>query len=328
MEFGSERRSAHCVAIAMGALLLLAPLRSANATVQSLTVTVANCQAGAETVPQCSDTGYLSNQIVGATDSFIGGFPNTQSDLFNFTDAFNNWNAANGSLWHLVDGGALPVSFTANVTVGAGTFTGGINPIIVSINYSPTGNDPTLAQLVWTQALVINYSPTSVDMVSPPAVTLDTYSLSAGSSGSSGAFLSACEPIPGQTPGPNNTIAANIGATASGQAYCDPIYPFQYGPSTIAGPDPFADAPQGLWPDDAFRGIALLSTVTFDTDGNGNITDRVLTAYDGISYGFNLSVVPEPATLVLLLGPAAGMLILRRGRYAVRGSNCSANVAQ
>jgi hypothetical protein len=328
MEFGSERRSAHCVAIVAGALLLLTPLRSASATVQSLTVTVPNCQAGAETVPQCYDTGFLSNQIVDATDSFIGGFPNAQSDLFNFTDAFNNWNAANGHLWHLVDGGPLPVSLTADVTVGAGTFTGGINPIIVSINYSPTRNDPTLAQLVWTQALVINYSPTSVDMVSPPAVTLDTYSLSAGSGGSGGAFLTACEPIPGQTPGPNNSIASSIGATASGQAYCDPIYPFQYGPSTVAGPDPFADAPQGLWPNDAFRGIALLSTVTFDTDASGNITDRVLTAYEGISYGFNLSVVPEPATLVLLLGPAAATLMLRRRRYSVRGSNCSASVAQ
>jgi hypothetical protein len=328
MEPGSKRLSAHYIAIVAGALLLLTPLQSANATVQSLTVTVANCQVGAQTAPQCYDTGYLSNQIVGATDSFIGGFPNIQSDLFNFTNAFNNWNAANGSLWHLVDGGALPVSFTANVTVGAGTFTGGIDPIIVSINYSPTGNDPTLAQLVWTQALVINYAPTSVDMVSPPAVTLDTYSLSAGSGGSGGAFLTACEPIPRQTPAPNNTIATNIGATTSGQAYCDPIYPFQYGPSTVAGPDPFADAPQGLWPNDAFRGIALLSTVTFDTDANGNITDRVLTAYEGISYGFNLSVVPEPATLLLLLCPAAGTLMFRRRRYAVRGSNCSASVAQ
>jgi hypothetical protein len=158
MEFRSERLSAHCVAIAAGALLLLTPLQSANATVQSLTVTVANCQVGAQTAPQCHDTGYLSDQVVGATDSFIGGFPNAQSDLFNFTDAFNNWNAANGHQSHLVDGGALPVSFTANVSVGADTFTGGINPIIVSINYSPTGNDPTLAQLAWTQALVINYS--------------------------------------------------------------------------------------------------------------------------------------------------------------------------
>ena len=328
MEFRSERLSAHCVAIAAGVLLLLTPRQSANATVQSVTTTVANCQAGAQTVPQCSDTGYLSDQTVGATDGFIGGFPNAQSDQFNFTDAFNNWNAAHGSLWHLVDGGALPVSFTTNVTVGADTITGGINPIIVSINYSPTGNDPTLAQLVWTQALVVNYSPTSVDLLSPPAVTLDTYSLSAGSSGSGGAFQTACEPIPGQTPGPSNTIAANIGATASGHAFCDPIYPFQYGPSTVAGPDPFGDAPQGLWPNDAFRGIALLSTVTFDTDANGNITDRVLTAYEGISYGFNLSVVPEPATLLLLLGPGAGTLMLRRKRYAVRGSNCSASVAQ
>ena len=293
--------------------LLLAPWLPANATVQSLTVGVANCQFGAETAPHCYATGYLSSQIVGVTDSFIGGFPAAQSELFNFADAFNNWNASHGGAWHLVDGGTLPISFTANVTVGAGTFAGGINPIIISINYNPTGNDPSLAQLVWTQALVTNYTPTSTSVLSPPDVTLDTYSFSAGSGGSGGAFQTACEQIPGQTPGPSNTIAANIGATASGQAFCDPIYPFQYGPSTSAGPDPFADAPQGLWPSDAFRGIALLSTVTFDTDANGNVIDRVLTAYEGISYGFNLSV-PEPATLLLLSGPTLGALMLRRRR--------------
>ena len=231
MEFGSERRSAHCVAIAMGALLLLAPLRSANATVQSLTVTVANCQAGAETVPQCYDTGYLSNQIVGATDSFIGGFPNTQSDLFNFTDAFNNWNAANGSQWHLVNGGYLPVSLYRHRHRQRRNVWRRHQLRSSSRSPTPAGNDPSLSQLVWTQALVINYTATSVDMVTPPAVTLDTYSLSQGSGGSGGAFQTACEAIPGQTPGPNNTIAANIGLTASGEAYCDPIYPFQYGPT-------------------------------------------------------------------------------------------------
>jgi hypothetical protein len=307
--------------------LLLVQARPAHATVETVTVPVANCQTATGTIPQCYDTGFLSNQVVGATDSFIGGFPNAQSSLFNFTDAFNNWNAANGKQWELVNGGALPVTLGASVVVGAGTFGGGITSIVVSIeSYDPAGSDPSLSQLVWTQALVTNYTATSTSILSPPAVTLDTYSLSQGSSGSGGAFQTACEAIPGQSPGTNNTIAATIGATTSGEAYCDPIYPFQYGQSTSAGPDPFGDAPQGAWPDDSFRGIALLSTVTFDTDSSGDITDRVLTVYEGLDYGFNLSV-PEPTTL-LLLGPALGVLALRRRRYAVRGSNCSARVAQ
>ena len=68
--------------------------------------------------------------------------------------------------------------------------------------------------------------------------------------------------------------------------------------------------------------FAFLGTVT----GCGDITGRVLTVYNGIDYGFNLSV-PEPAPL-LLLGPAAGVLALCRKRYRARGSNCSASVAQ
>ncbi len=304
-------RLSACI-VALVAVLVWAQ-RPADATILSGTVPVADCQFGTTTVGICYDTGYLSDQIVGATDGFIGGFPGAQSSLSNFTDAFNNWNAANGNAWQLLNGGTLPVTLGIDANVSANQFGGGINPIIVSIDaYSQGPNDPTLAQLVWTQGLFSNYTATSVSLLSPPIVTLDTYSLSAGSGGSGGAFQTACETIPGQNPGANNTIAASIGATASGQAFCDPIYPFQYGEFTSVGPDPFGDGPQGAWPDDAFRGIALLSTVTFDTDSNGNITDRILTVYQGVSYGFTLSA-PEPSSMALL-GPTACLVIWRRNR--------------
>ncbi len=287
-----------------------------QATVLSFTQPVANCQFAGGPAASCSDTGVLSDQYANASTNFIGGFPGASADLYSFTTAFNAWNTANGSAWTLVDGGSLPLSLNANVTVSAGTIGGGVNPIIVSLsNYAPTVGEPALTQLVWTQALVSNYTATSSGILASPIVTLDTYSLSHGSSGSGGAFQTACEAIPGQSPGANNTIAATIGATTTGLAYCDPIYPFQYGQSTGVGPDPFADAPEGPWPDAAFRAIALLSTVTFETNGNGDIIDRVLTVYQGVNYGFTLDVaVAEPATMALLFGPAALLPALRRRR--------------
>ncbi len=321
------RRPARILAV-LGVCSLLAVPRPAIAALVSGTLPVANCQSATQMFGQCSDTGFFSDEVVGATDSFIGNFPGANSAAYTFTNAFNNWNAANGSQWQLVNGGDLPVALGLSAfTVSAGPFGGGIDPIILSIvGYSPGAGDPGLSQLVWTQALVSNYTATSVGTLTTPVVTLDTYSLSQGSGGSGGAFQTACEAIPGQTPGPNNSTPANIGLTASGEAYCDPIYPFQYGTSTNVGPDPFGDGPQGAWPDDAFRGIALLSTVTFDTDSSGDITDRVLTVYQGIDYGFTLAA-PEPATW-LLLGPVAGVLALRRRRYRALGSNCSASVDQ
>jgi hypothetical protein len=299
---------------ALGMCSLLAVPRPAIAALESGTLPIANCQSATQTFGQCYDTGFFSDEIVGATDSFIGNFPGANSAAYTFTDAFNNWNAANGNQWQLVNGGYLPVSLGLSAfTISAGTFGGGINPIILSIvGYTPGAGDPSLSQLVWTQALVSNYTATSGGTLATPVVTLDTYSLSQGSAGSGGAFQTACEAIPGQTPGPNNSTPSTIGATASGQAYCDPIYPFLYGTSTNVGPDPFGDGPQGAWPDDAFRGIALLSTVTFDTNSSGAIIDRVLTVYEGIDYGFTLAA-PEPGTL-LLLAPAAGVVMLYRRR--------------
>jgi hypothetical protein len=104
----------------------------------------------------------------------------------------------------------------------------------------------------------------------------------------------------------------------SGSTYCDPIYPFQYGSEfaggtldgVLLGTDFFFDGPEGPWPDAAFRGIALLSTVTFDTDATGAITNRVLTVYQGVDYGFSLSV-PEAGSL-LILGTALPMLAMLR----------------
>ena len=97
--------------------------------------------------------------------------------------------------------------------------------------------------------------------------------------------------------------------------------------------DFFYDAPQGPWLAGSFRAIALISTVTDDTDSQGAITDRTLTVYQGVDYGFDLGTaatidtartvadlapapptpVPEPRTAVTLaLGLLATLLLRRR----------------
>ena len=129
---------------------------------------------------------------------------------------------------------------------------------------------------MWTQALVVNYTALTPGLAEP-IETLDTFSLREGSPG----FPTSCVP-------------ASSGASPSGGAFCDPIYPFQYG-DTLAnfslagiplGVDPFIDAPSGLWPNASFDAITLLSAVT---------APDTLTVYQGVEYGFTLST-PEPPT--------------------------------
>jgi hypothetical protein len=303
--------------------------REASATILTGSATIARCSSPSSAATSCTDTGYLSRTVANLDTDFIGGsFSNGSPATSSFTTAFDNWNVANGDLWTLVDGGTLNVTLNVEVGLSIGTAGGGLNPVIVTLsNYQQAAGGPSLSQLVWTQALYVNYTPTAGDLASPIA-TLDTYSLSEGSSGSGGAFLTSCAAIPGQSPGADNTTPATIAATPSGKAYCDPIYPFQYA-SEYAGDsldgvtlsaDFFYDAPQGDWVDDSFRGISLLSTVTFETDSSGNIIDRILTVYQGVDYGFTLSAntVPESVVGGLLMAPM-GFLLRARRRARARG---------
>jgi hypothetical protein len=170
---------------------------------------------------------------------------------------------------------------------------------------------PAFGQLVWTQALYDSYSvrpPYPTDL-NPPSNTLDTFSNSQGNTGSGGVFTRPCSAIPGANPGANNTTPATIGPQPAGTAYCDPIYPFQRAGAS------FFDGPQAFWPDESFRAIALLSTITFLTDANGNITERDLTVYNGVSWGFDLSV-PEPGTILLMVSALALLVLIRRKAIA------------
>jgi hypothetical protein len=307
----------------------------ASATIISSSSSISNCtnEVG-QAVSGCTDTIYYSTEVASDTTPFITGSIAGQDPInADFVTAFNDWNATSGNNdWTLVNGGTLNLTLTLSIGAKLNSPSAGISPIMVNIsNYTQGASDPSLSQLVWTQSLFTNYTPTA-GLTETPNITLDTYSLSKGSTGSNGAFRTTCTPIPGAPNADNNTTPSNIGATPSGKAYCDPIYPFQY------GTDFFFDAPQSIWPNGAFRGISLLSTVTYDTNSQGAVTGDILTVYQGVNYGFSLSntpgaqttttpgavstqlteSVPEPAdTGIIAIG--VGATLLTRVRRARRG---------
>lgn len=251
----------------------------------------------------CGSKGDISSSTANWETTFFNpaGFNGTDPTTQTFKSAFNTWNAANGNLWTLVNGGALDVTYkVTKADAFADQSNGGYEINVALENYVQAVGGPTLNQLIWSQGLYINYDVAANASLNPPKNLLDTYSFSAGSGGE---FNNPCEALP--TPGPSNTNPSNIGATPANKAYCDPIYPFQYADKH------FYDKPTGIYPSDSFRGIALLSTVTFETNAGGAITKRTLTVYDGVSYGYDLFVVPEPQTFILV-GAGFALFALRR----------------
>lgn len=275
---------------------------AAHAKVVSGSSSIASCLTTSGSASNCTDRFFISTTFAGLTTSFLGVPQAT------FTSAFNSWNAVNGGLWTLVNGGAVNVTITPHLQATADALAGGLGEVLFTLN----GSQQTLANLVWTQALVINYSPLT-GALAAPELTLDTFSLSQDPAGDNPSFPKTC-------------VAASSGASPAGGAFCGPIYPFQYG-STLAnetyngvplGVDPFYDAPQGLWPNNSFDAISLLSSVSPSTD--------TLTVYQGVNYGFSLAVgsssgatasasaldgivlsAPEPSTWATLIAGFAGL---------------------
>ena len=276
--------------LALSAMWALAPV-GAHAAVESASVSEPSCDGGLLT--SCVDTAYMNTSLVGANSQFIGSPVIAGSSTpATFTSAFDAWDAANGNSWKLVNGGVLSLSINAHVGLDAGQFSAGLQPVIFTISGASSS---LLSRLVWTQALVANYTPLQGPLAEP-IQTLDTFSFSQNAAGSNPNFPTTCG--------------------AGSAAACGPIYPFQYG-STLSqdqldgvplGVDPFYDAPQGEWPDASFDAITLLSTMSTATD--------TLTVYDGVSYGFALSAfgnvsaagalqassaIPEPSTWAMML---------------------------
>jgi hypothetical protein len=325
--FSAVTRSIAAPFAGVGALFVLTTYAEAvpilNVTLTSPAV-IANCSLDrrgdhAVTYPSpigshCVSLAYRPLLADWNSTFVVGNFDGIPPTSQTFQTAFTNWNIAQGAnfggMWALKNGGNLDVTFTVRDFAVAEPALGGINPFSVDIGMNPGYTGPTLSQLVWTQALYMSYSPQppfNVDL-NPPAHTLDTYSFSHGNPSDS-AFLNPCRQLAGPVLGPNNTTPVNFGPSPRGVAYCDPIYPFH-------APLRFFDAPRAFWPDESFRAIALLSTVTFVTDATGAIIERDLTVYNGVNWSFDLAV-PEPPTLWLIFVVAFPWILMAVGRRCV-----------
>jgi len=228
-----------------------------------------------------------------------------------------------------VNGGTLDLtinidSFSANLVNNR---FGGMKINAVVSKYDPRNQPdlkkgvtaPTASQLVWTQAIYMNWQPSAPANGAPtpakPANTLDDYTFNTGGkgmavAGAAGAFGLAPQAIPSTAKNaPYSTVPANAPSKPQ-QAYADPLYPFQS--QRKNGINTFSDEPFNAYTIPAsFRGIALLSAVNTQT--------KTLTVFnDGINYGFDLEPIvagtAEPSFTVLSGLVISGMLIALRRR--------------
>ena len=108
---------------------------------------------------------------------FIGS-PSVNGATATFTTAFDAWDEASGGAWKLVNGGTISVSTSAYTGINASVDGAGLSPVLFTVS----GSQTILKNLVWTQALVINYSPLTGPLAKPEE-TLDTFSLSQNAAG-------------------------------------------------------------------------------------------------------------------------------------------------
>jgi hypothetical protein len=197
-----------------------------------------------------------------------------------FTTAFNNFNTANGGDWTLENGGAL--AGTYNITTATAQQFTGVTLGGLTINIDVSGLTlPTIGanqQLVWVQGLYINYTPGPGTIVDP-YYSMDTSTLS------------------------------NLTCGGMTKVFCPPAYPYQY------NDDSFYDQPKDYYMPPGTTQAFFDADAYLAVEDFTNANAPVLTVYDGISYGFQNFVSPEPGTF-LLLGGGFGILLLRRRRIA------------
>jgi hypothetical protein len=247
----------------------------------------------------CVTNGFISDAIATNTDHFMnldtfgGGGQGVGQE--SFTSAFGNYATLSGVNWILqADNTDALADITMTVT-SFNTESKGAVSGIGSIKVDLSGvSQSMLDQLVWIQALEINYKPGPA----PDGFSTET-NYNTLDDATFNSLTSTCNAIPGGSPA---IVPAQPFPTAT--EYCDPIYPFQYEDKT------FYDGPLGPWPNGSFRGIAMLASI--DT------VNHVVTTYGGVSYGFDSSVAPEPGAWTLLLA-GLGAIVIARRRVMPRG---------
>ena len=202
------------------------------------------------------------------------------ADDIRFNNAFNAWNLTQpaGQKWTL-----KPAGVDLNVVYRIYDFTAIADVDLGGLNIGITLNNFSdnkvfRGDLYWVQGLFVNYAPGPPSNVAlAPYNALDTFTLNMVN-----------------IPGPCNNFS---------NPYCDPLYPFQTDERS------FVDQPRGSYVYSSFRGSAEVAEI--------DRANRVLTVYSGVSYGWDLFQIPEPATWLLCLG---GLLIgvVMRKRASLR----------
>lgn len=279
-------------------------LTFANGVNDTSSSSIANCNSPYTGLNYtgCVTRAFISDNVATANDYFMnldtfggGGLGLGEEGL---QSAFSN------SGWSVVQASGAALDALSGITLTVTNFSAGSYPNVGGIGIGADGHNITVSvggldtisqalidQLVWIQGLEINYT------VGAGADYNTANNYNVPDSATFNDLTAGCTPIPAGSP-------ATVPPSPPGGNYCDPIYPYQYANLQ------FYDAPMGPWPNGSFRGIALLATL--DTATN------TITAYGGVSYGFDNSVAPEPGTWILLLAGAAAILFARR-RLAVRG---------
>ena len=241
---------------------------------------------GANPAYNCRTTAYFNT----AESTYSqGNFNNLVGN--NFQTEFDAWNNSGGGQgWTLGDDGGAFNSLTNgfNVTVATAQQFNGVTLGGLTITIQVTGALPALDagyQYMWTQGLYDNY--TIPFSIVPPFYEMDINSTGCVTAGTGG------------------------GGSRTNDTMCPPAYPFQ----DQVGANSFYDQPKARYVVPPTTAQAFFdATAMF---GEINYTAKDMKLYDGMTYGFQNFVSPEPSAWLLSAGGILIVFLMRRRKAAV-----------
>jgi hypothetical protein len=235
---------------------------------------------GANPAYSCRTIAYFDSESTysqGNYSNLVGSFQNEFSSN-------TSWNSAG---WKLDDDGAAFNSLTNgfNVTVATAQQFSGVTLGGLTITIQVTGTLPKLDpgyQYAWLQGLYDNYT------LNPFSIVTPFYEMDVNSSG--------CV-----------TAGTGLGGSRSGDVMCPPAYPYQ----DQVGNNSFYDQPKASYVVPPTTAQAFFdATAMF---GEIDYAAKDVKLYDGVTYGFQNYVSPEPASWLLCSVGVVAIAIVRRG---------------